>query len=65
MSSEFRVSMLLLLDLDASIEGDSTGFHHDVVVNGFGPANHSLNLFGRPSERDGKLLVVGIKALIS
>jgi hypothetical protein len=54
-----------LLDFDATIQGNSPGFHNDVIVNCFGPFNHPINLLDSAAERFREFLVFGVETLIA
>jgi hypothetical protein len=54
-----------LFDRNAAIESNASGLHDDVIVDGFGPADHRLHLLYRPAKRDCKFFVAAIKALIA
>jgi hypothetical protein len=62
--ARFNVSAPLL-DFDATIQGDSSRFHNDVIVDCFSAIYHSVNLFDSAPERFGEFLVVGIETLIA
>jgi hypothetical protein len=54
-----------LLDFDATIQGYSSGFHDDVVIDCFGAFYHAVDLLNRAAERFSEFFVVGIETLIA
>jgi len=54
-----------LLDFDATIQGDSSGFHDDVVVDCFGACDHTVNLLNRATERLCEFFVIRVETLIA
>ena len=43
------------------MEGDTSGFHDDVVVDGFGALNPILDLLDRASKGQGEFLIITLK----
>jgi hypothetical protein len=54
-----------LLDFDATIQGDSSGFHYHIIVDCFATFYHAVNLLDGTSERFREFFVVRFETLIA
>jgi hypothetical protein len=54
-----------LLDLNATMQRNSSGFHNNVVINRFRSVDHTLDLFDCPAEGFCNLFVVSVETLVA